>query len=423
MSKFFVIKNNMISKPKGTLDFLPDDAYKRRHIENKLREIATLFNYKEIRTPTFEKTELFRRGIGEETDIVSKEMYSFHENEFTLKPEMTAPVIRSYIENSLYNVSPVTKLYYIANMYRHERPQAGRYREFSQFGAEVIGSGDYAADVELISLGVFFLKNFGLNNLKIKINNIGSLEERAVYIKDLKDYLLKHLVDLSVDSWHRLEKNPLRILDSKNPNDIKIVENAPNINEYLGTENRKHFEDVLNGLKSLNIEYEVDYKLVRGLDYYTSTTFEIVSDSLGAQNAVLGGGRYDKLIEQLDGKPTPAIGFACGLERLALVLEANNYVYPEEDCPHLYIVTSGEEARKKALVISHKLRENGIYCEIDLLNRSIKSQMKEANKYKAKYVAVVGENEITTNEVKIKRMNDGSESGINLDEIINYNFN
>jgi histidyl-tRNA synthetase len=413
----------MISKPKGTLDFLPDDAFKRQHIEKKLREIATLFNYREIRTPTFEKTELFKRGIGEETDIVSKEMYSFHDAEFTLKPEMTAPVIRSYIENSLYNVSPVTKLYYISNMFRHERPQAGRYREFSQFGAEVIGSSEYVADIELISLGVFFLKSFGLNELKIKINNIGTLEERTEYIKELREYLLKYSADLSEDSKRRLETNPLRILDSKNPNDIRLLENAPTINEYLGNENKVHFENVLNGLKSLEIEYVIDYKLVRGLDYYTSTTFEILSDSLGAQNAVLGGGRYDKLIEQLDGKPTPAIGFACGLERLSLVLEASGYVFPEEDNPHLYIVTSGEEARKKALVISNKLRENGIFCEIDLLNRSVKSQMKEANRYKAKYVAVIGDDEIKTNEVKIKRMNDGSESGINLDEITNYNFN
>lgn len=413
----------MISKPKGTLDFLPDDAFIRQHIENKLRYAASLFNYKEIRTPSFEKTELFRRGIGEATDIVSKEMYSFSNNEFTLKPEMTAPVIRAYIENSLYNVSPVMKLYYIANMYRHERPQAGRYREFSQFGAEVIGSSDYTADVELISLGVFFLKSFGLDELRIKINNIGNLEERLLYVEDLKKYLYDFETELSDDSKRRLVINPLRILDSKNPKDIKVLENAPTINEYLGEENRKHFENVLEGLTSLDIIFEIDYKLVRGLDYYTSTTFEIVSDSLGAQNAVLGGGRYDKLVEQLDGKPTPAIGFACGLERLTLVLEANNYVFPEENYPHIYIVTSGEEARKKALVISNKLRENGIYCEIDLLNRSIKSQMKEANRFNAKYVAVIGEDEIKTNEVKIKRMNDGSESGINLDEITTYNFN
>jgi histidyl-tRNA synthetase len=413
----------MISKPKGTLDLLPEDAFRRQHIERRLREIATLFNYKEIRTPTFEKTELFKRGIGEETDIVSKEMYSFHDNEFTLKPEMTAPVIRSYIENSLYNISPVMKLYYISNMFRHERPQAGRYREFSQFGAEIIGSSDYFADVELISLGAFFLESFGLSNIKIIINNIGNLEERTEYIKDLKDYLLKYSLDLSDDSKRRLEKNPLRILDSKSPHDIKILEDAPTINQYLGEENKQHFENVLNGLKSLDINYEINYKLVRGLDYYTSTTFEIVSESLGAQNAVLGGGRYDKLIEQLDGKPTPAIGFACGLERLTIVLDANKYQFPEDEYPHLYIVTSGEDARKKAIVISNKLRENGIYCEIDLLNRSVKSQMKEANKYKAKYVVVIGETEIKTKEVRIKRMNDGSESGIKLDEITNYNFN
>ena len=413
----------MISKPKGTLDFLPDDAHIRQHIENKLREIASLYNYKEIRTPTFEKTELFRRGIGEGTDIVSKEMYSFHDNEFTLKPEMTAPVIRAYIENSLYNVSPVTKLYYISNMYRHERPQAGRYREFSQFGAEVIGSSDYVADVELISLGVAFLKNFGLNNLRIKINNIGNLEERIEYVKKLSEFLAKYENELSDDSKRRLVINPLRILDSKNPKDIKVLESAPMINDYLGNENRQHFESVLDGLKSLEISYEIDFKLVRGLDYYTSTTFEIVSDSLGAQNAVLGGGRYDKLIEQLGGKPSPAIGFACGLERLTLVLQSSGYVFPVEDTPHLYIVTSGEEARKMALIISNKLRQNGIHCEMDLLNRSIKSQMKEANRFNSRYVAVIGDDELNTNEVKIKRMLDGSESGISLDDITNYNFN
>lgn len=413
----------MISKPKGTIDLLPEDVFIRRHIENKLREIASLYNYKEIRTPTFEKTELFKRGIGEETDIVSKEMYSFNNNEFTLKPEMTAPVIRAYIENSLYNVSPVVKLYYISNMYRHERPQAGRFREFSQFGAEVIGSSDFTADVELISLGVSAIRYLGINNLKIKINNIGNLEERTEYIIELKGYLEKFESDLSDESRRRLVTNPLRILDSKNPKDIKILEDAPTINNFLGIENLKHFDNVMNGLESLDIDCEIDYKLVRGLDYYTSTTFEIASDFLGAQNAVLGGGRYDKLIEQLGGKPTPAIGFACGLERLTLVLQSSNYKFPDEDSPLLYLVTSGEEARKLAMVISNKLREKGIHCETDLLNRSIKSQMKEANKLHAKYVAVIGDDEINTGEVKIKRMLDGSESGINLDEITNYNFN
>lgn len=412
----------MISKPKGTLDLLPDDAFLRRHIEERLRESAALFNYKEIRTPTFEKTDLFRRGIGEETDIVSKEMYSFNDNEFTLKPEMTAPVIRSYIENSLYNVSPIIKLYYISNMFRHERPQAGRYREFSQFGAEVIGSGDYTADVELISLGVFSLNIFGLKDLKIKLNNIGNLEERTDYINELKDYLKKFENDLSNESKRRLVTNPLRILDSKDPKDITILEDAPTINDFLGIDNIKHFEYVMNGLESLNIKYEIDYKLVRGLDYYTSTTFEITSDFLGAQNAILGGGRYDKLIEQLGGKPTPAIGFACGLERLTLVLQSIKYQFPKEDSPQLYIVTFGDDARKIGIVISNKLREKGIHCETDLLNRSIKAQMKEANKLNTKYVVVIGDEEINTGEVKIKRMFDGSESGIKLDAITNYNF-
>lgn len=413
----------MISKPKGTLDILPDDAFIRQQIEKRLRESAALFNFKEIRTPTFEKTELFRRGIGEETDIVSKEMYSFNNNEFTLKPEMTAPVIRAYIENSLYNVSPIVKLYYISNMYRHERPQAGRYREFSQFGAEVIGSSDFTSDVELISLGVFSLMSFGLNDLKIKVNNIGNLEERTEYINELKEYLYKFENDLSNESKRRLLTNPLRILDSKDAKDIKIIEDAPTINNFLGIDNLKHFENVMNGLESLNIKYEVDFKLVRGLDYYTSTTFEIASDTLGAQNAVMGGGRYDKLVEQLGGKPTPAIGFACGLERLTLVLQSNEYKFASEDIPILYLVTSGEDARKLALVVTNKLRERGVQCEMDLLNRSIKSQMKEANKIKSKYVAVIGEDEIKTGEVKIKRMLDGSESGIKLDDITNYNFN
>jgi histidyl-tRNA synthetase len=413
----------MITKPKGTLDFLPEDAFKRLHVEEKLRKIAAVFNYREIRTPAFEKTELFRRGIGEETDIVSKEMYSFNDNEFTLKPEMTAPVIRSYIENSLYNISPVQKLYYISNMYRHERPQAGRYREFSQFGAEIIGSGEYTADIELIALGMFFLKEFGIKNLKIKINNIGNLTERSAFLKDLKLYLNDYTQKLSSESARRMFTNPLRILDSKDQKDIEIVKNAPVLYDYLGEENKTHFQNVLGGLKSLDIDYEIDHNLVRGLDYYTSTTFEILSENLGAQNAVLGGGRYDMLVQQLGGKPTPAIGFACGLERLTLVLQANNYNFPEPKSPDLYLITSGEDAKKKALVLAYNLRMKNVYCEIDLLGRSIKSQMKEANKLNARYVVVIGEDELSKNSAKIKKMEDGSEVETALNDIVNYNFN
>ncbi|MCU0373255.1 MAG: histidine--tRNA ligase [Ignavibacteria bacterium] len=412
----------MITKPKGTIDFLPEDTIKRQHIEKKLRNIASVFNYKEIRTPTFEKTELFKRSIGEETDIVAKEMYTFSGDEFTLKPEMTAPVIRAYLENNLYNISPVHKLYYISNMFRHERPQAGRFREFSQFGAELIGSSDYTADIDLIALGYNFLSAFGIEEIKIKINNIGNLSERSAYIDELKRYLESYHNDLSEDSRKRLSRNPLRILDSKDKKDREIIKHAPVLYDFLGTENKKHFQNVLEGLNDMKIDFETDYSLVRGLDYYTSTTFEILSDTLGAQNALLGGGRYDILSEQIGGRPTPAIGFACGLERLSMVLESVKYDFPLYKPPVLYFVTSGETAKKKIFPLINKLRMNGICCETDLMNRSIKSQMKEANRLNSSFVIVVGENELNTNEVNIKRMSDGSEIKVQFDNLLNYSF-
>jgi histidyl-tRNA synthetase len=412
----------MITKPKGTIDFLPEDTIKRQHIEEKLRLISSVFNYKEIRTPTFEKTELFKRSIGEETDIVSKEMYSFSDNEFTLKPEMTAPVIRAYLENNLQNISPVHKLYYISNMFRHERPQAGRFREFSQFGAELIGSNDYSADIELISFGHYFLSAFGIKEIRIKINNIGNISERSLYINDLKQFLESYKNDLSEDSRKRLSRNPLRILDSKDKKDREIISNAPVLYDFLGSRNRLHFQNVLEGLSDLGINYDIDYSLVRGLDYYTSTTFEILSDTLGSQNALLGGGRYDLLSEQIGGKSTPAIGFACGLERMSMVLDAIKYKFPEYNPPMLYFVTSGEPAKKKVLLLISKLRTQGIICETDLLSRSIKAQMKEANRFNAKFVIVIGENELEANEIRIKRMIDGSEVRINFDNLTNYSF-
>ena len=406
-----------IQKPKGTFDLLPLDANKRLHIENKLRKIASLYNYKEIRTPTFEKTELFKRSIGEETDVVSKEMYSFNKDEFTLKPEMTAPVIRSYVENSLFNESPVQKLYYISNMYRHERPQAGRFREFSQFGVEAIGSDDFLIDAELISLGAFMLNEFGIQNVKIKINTIGTIEEREIYIDKLKSYLKNHFDKLSVDSKSRYEKNPLRILDSKDKNDTEVLNSAPILYDYLKDDTKKHFQNVLDALKSCEINYEIDYKLVRGFDYYTSTTFEVVSEDLGSQNAIFGGGRYDKLVEQLGGNPTPAIGFACGIERLSMILDKNNYYYPDNDSLTLYLVTMGADTKDYALKLLYNLRKNGINCETDFLNRSVKSQMKEANKMNAKYVIVIGENELVNNKVKLKNMSDGSERELELKQL------
>jgi len=409
----------LIQKPKGTYDLLPEKAFKRTFLENEIRRIFSKFNYEEIRTPTFEKTSLFKRGIGEETDIVSKEMYTFNDDEFTLKPEMTASVVRSYLENSLYNESPLQKLFYISNMFRRERPQAGRFREFSQFGAEAIGSPDYLIDAEMILLADSVLKEFKIENVVIKINTIGTLPERDVYLSELKKYLSKYLPELSKDTQRRYHKNPLRILDTKDANDIEILKDAPVLFEFLNDVTKKYFENVLTALSSLNLRFEVDHKLVRGFDYYTSTTFEFVSDALGSQNSLLGGGRYDLLIEQLGGKPTPAIGFAAGIERLMMILEADNYVFPEKSRIKLYVATIGEDSRSYSLNLITELRNAGIKCETDFLNRSIKSQMREANKQNAEYVIVLGEEEMKTNLCKLKKMSDGSEETIKLEKLGN----
>jgi len=408
---------SIIKKPRGTQDFLPEDCDKRLHIENKLREVASLFNYREIRTPTFEKTELFKRGIGEETDVVSKEMYSLNKDEYTLKPEMTAPVIRAYLENHLYNKSPLQKLFYIANMYRHERPQAGRFREFSQFGAEAIGSDSFSVDVELISLSHKILSTFGVKDIVIKINTIGDFEERKEYLKHLTRYLKEYESELSLDSQRRLQRNPLRILDSKDEKDITILKDAPTLFEFLSSKTRSHFEKVLDGLRTIGINFEIDYRLVRGFDYYTSTTFEVISPLLGSQNAIFGGGRYNRLVEQLGGPPTPAIGFACGLERLTYVIEKSNYNFPSEKGVDLFIAYLGESAFKFALKISSELRDKGLKIEIDHLCRSLKAQLKEANRLGVRFCLIIGENEIRESSAILKDMTNATEKRLNLKNI------
>jgi len=410
---------SIIKKPRGTQDFLPEDCDKRLHIENKLREVASLFNYREIRTPTFEKTELFKRGIGEETDVVSKEMYSLNKDEYTLKPEMTAPVIRAYLENHLYNKSPLQKLFYIANMYRHERPQAGRFREFSQFGAEAIGSDSFSVDVELISLSHKILSTFGVKDIVIKINTIGDFEERKEYLKHLTRYLKEYESELSLDSQRRLQRNPLRILDSKDEKDITILKDGPTLFEFLSSKTRSHFEKVLDGLRTIGINFEIDYRLVRGFDYYTSTTFEVISPLLGSQNAIFGGGRYNRLVEQLGGPPTPAIGFACGLERLTYVIEKSNYNFPSEKGVDLFIAYLGESAFKFALKISSELRDKGLKIEIDHLCRSLKAQLKEANRLGVRFCLIIGENEIRESSAILKDMTNATEKRLNLKNITN----
>lgn len=399
----------LIQKPKGTYDLLPEKAFQRTFLESRLREIFSRFNFKEIRTPTFEKTSLFKRSIGEETDIVSKEMYLFNKDEFALKPEMTASVIRAYLENSLYNESPLQKLFYISNMFRHERPQAGRFREHTQFGAEAIGSPDYMTDVEMILLAHAVLSEFDIKNVLVKINTLGGIDEREIYLTEFKNYLSKYRSELSSDSHRRFENNPLRILDSKDAKDIEILKEAPVLYDYLNDDTKKNFEKILSALTALNIKFEIDHKLVRGIDYYTSTAFEFVSDALGSQNSLLGGGRYDLLVEQLGGKPTPAIGFGAGFERLEMILDSNKFEFPKKEDLKLYIATMGDEAKVFALKLIYELRLSGIKCDTDFLNRSIKSQMKEANRLNSEYVLVLGEEEMKSKTGKLKKMSDSTE--------------
>ncbi len=409
-------------KPKGTKDILPKDIHKWHFVEKTIREVMSNFGFSEIRTPTFEHTELFTRGVGSETDIVGKEMYTFNdkgEESMTLKPEGTASVIRAYIENSLSAESPVHKLYYITNMFRYERPQAGRFREHTQFGAELIGSDDYRCDVELISLAKEVYNRCGINNFTVKVNSIGKPEERKAYVKILKEFIQSHIKELSEDSKKRLEKNPLRILDSKDKNDKQITESAPKIIDNLSDESKARFQKVLGGLTQLGINYEVDFRLVRGLDYYTDTTFEFVSNDLGAQDAIGGGGRYDGLIEMLGGKPTPGAGFGSGIERLILVAEKNNFTFTEP--PRfihklkIYFIALNEEAKRKSLILSNDLRKKGICCETDLLSRSMKAQMREANKLGADFVYIIGDEEMKSGKGVLKKMSDGTQTDVKFD--------
>jgi histidyl-tRNA synthetase len=402
-------------RPKGTKDILPRDIAKWHYVEKTIREVMNLYNFFEIRTPTFELTELFTRGVGSETDIVGKEMYTFVDkggNSITLKPEMTAPVARAYVENGLQAEAPLQKLFYISNMFRYEKPQEGRYREHTQFGAEILGTDDVNSDIEIILLAQEVYNRCGINNFKVKINSIGKLEERKNYVELLKSYLSKHVNDLSNDSKRRLENNPLRILDSKDKKDIEIVNAAPKILEHLDTESRNRFDKVVDGLNMLGVSCEIDFKLVRGLDYYTDTTFEFVSQDLGSQDAIGGGGRYDGLVETVGGKPTPGIGFASGIERVIMVAERNNFKFPDLTPLKIYLVALTAEAKETASVLCLELRKNGIKSEMDFIGKSLKAQMREANKQNAGYVYIIGDSELQNGKGILKKMSDGSQKDV-----------
>lgn len=407
-------------RPKGTKDILPKDIGKWHYVEKTIREVMGLYNFSEIRTPTFEYTELFDRGVGTETDVVGKEMYTFTDksgNSITLRPEGTAPVIRAYLENGMMAESPLHKLFYITNMFRYEKPQAGRFREHSQFGGEILGSDDISSDIDVILLAREVFLRCGIKNFKVKINSIGKPGERKEYIQKFKNYLKSRLNELSGDSKRRFDTNPLRILDSKDNQDIKILEDAPKILDHLTKDSKNRFDKVINGLEKLGTKCVIDFRLVRGFDYYTDTTFEFISEDLGAQNAIGGGGRYDGLVEVLGGKPLPGVGFGSGIERLIMVAEKNNFNFPESAELQVYIIALSDEARNKATNIIYDLRKNNISCDADLLGRSFKAQMRDANKLRAAYVFIIGDEEIKNGKGILKKMSDGSQKEIEFEKI------
>ncbi|MFZ1518560.1 MAG: histidine--tRNA ligase [Ignavibacteriaceae bacterium] len=409
----------MIKAITGTKDILPVDISKWHYLEKLLRETFQLFNYKEIRTPIFEETALFARGIGEETDIVSKEMYTFKdrsETSITLRPENTAGVVRSFIEQSLGAQQSLNKLYYIGPMFRQERPQAGRLRQFHQFGAEALGSTSPLLDAEMVQIAYHILKNLGLINLVVKINSLGIPEVRENYKNVLRDFLKDKKEKLSEESRKRFDTNILRIFDSKIEVDQKIIKDAPLLIDYLDEQSKNDFEVVKNYLTKVGIPFEVDPALVRGLDYYTKTTFEIVSGSVGSQSALCGGGRYDLLVEELGGKATPGVGFAAGMERILLACENERSFNLPQDSIYVYLIRIDSELELEVASIASNLRRENLSCDYDYLGRSIKAQMREANKFNAKYVVFVGGDEYKRGELNVKNLSNGEQQLIKLED-------
>ena len=413
----------MINAPKGTKDILPDKSYAWQFVEKTAREVAGVFNAKEIRTPTFEHTEVFLRGIGETTDIVNKEMYTFNDKgdrSITLKPEGTAGVARAFVENGLFNQALPQKLYYITQCFRYERPQAGRLREFHQFGIEFLGASSPDTDAEVILLAKTLLDKLGVQNISLRINSIGCPKCRKNYSDALRAYLAKYKDQLCPLCLDRMEKNPLRVLDCKNDDCKKITADAPVILDYICDECKDHFAKVQALLDIAGVEYTVDSGIVRGLDYYTKTVFEFVSNNIGAQGTVCGGGRYDGLIGEFGATDVPGIGFAVGIERLLMLMENTGVKIPENNGVKLYIAPMGEEESKKAFELSALLRKKGVSCDIDHMGRGIKAQFKYADKIGAEYVAVLGSNELKDGVVSVKKMADGSQTPVKLDDLCDY---
>lgn len=404
---------------KGTQDTLPSESGELRFVESTLADIAMNYGFREIRTPVFEHTELFDRSVGDTTDVVQKEMYTFNDKggrSISLRPEGTAGAVRAYLEHGLFNEPNPFKVFYQTSCYRYEKPQAGRLREFHQFGVECFGTESPAEDAEIIALADEIFSFLGVKGLELRINSIGHPECRQNYQKALYDYFKAHEDELCDTCKERLERNPMRILDCKGES-RELLDNAPVVLDYLCDDCKDHFEKVQTYLKAMNIPYTVDPRIVRGLDYYTKTVFEFVSSEIGAQGTVCGGGRYDGLCQQLGGRDIPALGFGMGMERLMILLKAQNIELPKPQNPELYIATAGDAALLKATTIVHNLRAQGVFCLTDTVGRSIKAQMKYANKVHADFVAVIGDNELESGKVNLKYMPTGEQQEITLQQL------
>ena len=407
--------------PRGTNDVLPSDVYKWQYVEKELIDTAALYGFREIRVPVFEHTEVFTKSVGDTTDVVQKEMYTFRDKgdrSITLRPEFTAGVIRSVIENSLTAAALPVKVCYVGGCYRYEKPQAGRLREFHQFGVECIGASSPSADAEVICLANSLLKNVGVKRVSLEINSIGCPECRARYHAALKEYFTAREAELCETCRDRLSRNPMRILDCKSPVCGEIASGAPVMLDYLCDDCATHFEGVKTRLDSVGVQYTVNPKIVRGLDYYTRTVFEFVSGDIGAQATVCGGGRYDGLLEQMGSQPTPALGFAMGVERLLMVLESQNAELPEPSKCDIYIAPMGDEASIKAAMLCEELRAEGFEALCDGVGRGLKAQMRYANKIGALYTLVLGESELQEGKAKLKCMENGEETEVELEKLV-----
>ena len=415
-----------INAPRGTVDILPKDAARWQYVESTIKDLAARYNYKEVRTPIFEHTELFQRGVGDSTDIVQKEMYTFEDRggrSITLRAEGTAAAVRAYVQNKMYGdaIQP-TKLYYFGQMFRYERPQQGRMRQFHQFGVEVLGSNEPAVDAEVISLALACFKNLGLGSLKLVLNSLGDTESRQNYRQALVEHFTPHKDELCSDCQSRLTQNPMRILDCKKDREHPAMKTAPSILDYLNEESKTYFEKVKRYLDLMDIPYEIDANLVRGLDYYNHTAFEIMSEAegFGAITTLAGGGRYNGLAQEIGGPETPGIGFAIGMERLLMALEAENVELPIQDKLDCFFAAVGEAADEQAVRLVNALREAGIQADKDYQGRKMKGQFKAADRLHAKFVLILGDEELEKGQVTVKEMATGEQTEVAISELIDY---